>query len=326
MSKTKKYLMLLAVIGLIATAAGGVGTFAGFNAEVANNGNYFRTGTLFLHDTAGGTTCTSESSASNLNRGSGGNTGDTCNALFQVTLTSATTPTYYAITLKNAGTIDADGIKFYAGGTGCSSTFNSAYTVGTLSQNETGSPASIHVSSIAYGIPNNTTITISGQTFTTTAAVAPSTVPTTIPISGAITGTLSSGAAVTYVPTFGGGGNLCTSLDVGIVETDATLTGGNVIGNAVGCAYGTPSGATCSLTSTYTLGNLPYENDPQYGTAGHAPYALTLASGLNGNTLTQLTAGQQRTFLIAVKPDTGLGNTFQNRKATVDLVWHIDQV
>lgn len=324
MSKTKKYLMLLAVIGLIATAAGGVGTFAGFNAEVANNGNYFQTGTLFLHDTGGGTTCTSESSATNLNRGSGGNTGDTCNALFQVTLTSATTPTYYAITLKNAGTIDANGIKFYAGGAGCSSTFNSASTVGNLSQAESGSPSIIHVSSIAYGIPNNTTITISGQTFTTTAAVAPSTGPTTIPISGTITGTLSSGAAVTYVPSFGNG-NLCNGLDVGIVETDATQSGGNVIANAVGCAYGTPSGSTCSLTNAFTLGNLPYENDLSYGTAGHAPYALNLVGTLNGNTSGNLTAGQQRTFLIAVKPDSSFGNTFQNKKATVDLVWHIDQ-
>ena len=318
MSKTKKYLMLLAAIGLIATAAGGVGTFAGFNAEVANNGNYFQTGTLFLHDTAGGTTCTSESATNNINRSSG----DTCNALFQVTLTSATTPTYYAITLKNAGTISADGVKFFAGGAGCSSTFNSAYTVGTLSQNETGTVSVLHTSALAYGIPTGTTITVSGQNFTTVGA---STVgATTITISSqAITGTLTSGTAVTYVPSFGNG-NLCSGLDVGIVETDATQSGGNVIANAVGCAYGTPSGNVCSLTNAFTLANLPYENDPNFGTNG--PTALTLASGLNGNTLTQLTAGQQRTFLIAVKPDGSFGNTYQNKKATVDLVWHIDQV
>lgn len=318
MSKTKKYLMLLAVIGLIATAAGGVGTFAGFNAEVANNGNYFQTGTLFLHDTAGGTTCTSESATNNINR----STGDTCNALFQVTLSSGTSTTYYALTLKNAGTINADGVKFFAGGNGCQSTANAAYTVGNLSQNESGTVSVLHTTALAYGIPGGTTITVSGQNFTTSGATAAG--ATTIAISSqAITGTLSSGAAVTYLPSFGNG-NLCSGLDVGIVETDATQTGGNVIANAVGCAYGTVSGSVCALTSAKTLANLPYENDPNFGTNG--PTALTLASGLNGNTGTQLSAGQQRTFLIAVKPDSSFGNTFQNKKATVDLVWHIDQV
>lgn len=322
MSKTKKYLMLLAAIGLIATAAGGVGTFAGFNAEVANTGNYFQTGTLFLHDTGGGTTCTSESATNNLNRSSG----DTCNALFQVTLTSATTPTYYAIALKNAGTIDASGIKFYAGGAGCQATSASSVTAGALSQNETGTVTLLHVSSITYGIPNNTTITVSGQNFTTSAAVATSAGATTIPInSQAITGTLASGSNVTYVPSFGAA-NLCNGLDVGIVETNATQAGGNVIGNAVGCAYGTVSGSTCSLSSSYTLGNLPYETDPSYGTAGHAPLPLTLVSGLNGNAGGNLSQGQTRTFLIAVKPDATFGNAYQNKKATVDLVWHIDQV
>ena len=67
--KTKRYLMLLAALGLIAIAAGSSGTFATFNATVSNNNNTFASGTLYLHDTNGATTCASESNASNSNIG-----------------------------------------------------------------------------------------------------------------------------------------------------------------------------------------------------------------------------------------------------------------
>src|SRR5947209_4962893 len=97
--RIKQYLMLLSVIGLVAIASGGSGTFASFSAEVTNGGNYFATGSLFLHNTSGGTTCTSESSSTNLNNGTNG---DTCATLFTVSLTDQN-PQYATLTLANAG-------------------------------------------------------------------------------------------------------------------------------------------------------------------------------------------------------------------------------
>jgi len=63
---------------------GSSGTFASFNAEVTNSGNYFATGTLLLHDFGGTNTCTSESTATNANNGGG----DTCDILYHVPLTA----------------------------------------------------------------------------------------------------------------------------------------------------------------------------------------------------------------------------------------------
>jgi hypothetical protein len=83
---TKRYLMLLAAVGLLAIGANGSGTFASFNAEVANNGNTFASGTLFLHDTNGATTCASESVTSNSNLGTPFTADNGCAILFTATL------------------------------------------------------------------------------------------------------------------------------------------------------------------------------------------------------------------------------------------------
>lgn len=98
----KQYLMLLAVIGLVAIAAGGgSGTFASFSAQTTNAGNTFSAGTLYLHDTAnGGTTCTSESQTvgPNYNIDPSG-----CGILFTADLSQgATTAT---LALNNAGSL-----------------------------------------------------------------------------------------------------------------------------------------------------------------------------------------------------------------------------
>ena len=99
MSKTniKRYLMLLGAIGLVAFAGGSSGTFASFNAEVTNSGNYFATGTLILNDNGGTNTCTSVgASNSNLNAGNG------CDTLFK--LDSLATPTGALSTGLTSGT------------------------------------------------------------------------------------------------------------------------------------------------------------------------------------------------------------------------------
>ena len=94
--KTKRYLMLLAAVGLIAVAAGGSGTFATFNAEVTNSGNTFASGTLFLHDTPnGGTVCKSEDDLTN-------NTYSSCTFLFNADLSGGSQTATLA--LNNPGT------------------------------------------------------------------------------------------------------------------------------------------------------------------------------------------------------------------------------
>src|ERR1035437_302831 len=65
-TKTKRYLVLLAAIGLVAAALGGTVTFASFTAQTTNANNTFATGTLLLSNTVGGhSACHSESNASN---------------------------------------------------------------------------------------------------------------------------------------------------------------------------------------------------------------------------------------------------------------------
>lgn len=97
--KTKRYLMLLVAVGLMAVAAGGSGTFASFNAETANNGNYFATGTLILNNNGGTNTCTSASAVpSNFNAGTD------CDTLFHVNQFTSANTTVSSGTVSSAST------------------------------------------------------------------------------------------------------------------------------------------------------------------------------------------------------------------------------
>lgn len=85
--RTKQYLMLLMVVGLVSIAAGGSGTFASFSAETTNAGNYFATGTLILNDNGGTNTCTSAIKSANLTGANSNNlntTGTNCDTLFNI--------------------------------------------------------------------------------------------------------------------------------------------------------------------------------------------------------------------------------------------------
>ena len=148
--RAKQYLMLMTVVGLVAVAAGGgSGTFASFSAEVTNPGNTFAAGTLFLHNTQGGTTCTSESNTLNVNPGTGVG-GNTCAVLFNnINLQNGTDATA-DLALNNAGTVNATDIKWdvpsctvsnNSGATGSAVTFGSAPTCGNfyVTIQETGS-------------------------------------------------------------------------------------------------------------------------------------------------------------------------------------------
>jgi hypothetical protein len=325
MSKnTKRYLMLLLAVGLIAVAAGGSsGTFAGFTAEVANNGNTFATGTLFLHATdQGGSTCTSEAATDNMNVT---NVGGTCNALFTVpVLTTASGVQEAQLTLKNAGTINAGGISFGRGLTACSDG-TGTITNGTLSTSiattDTGL-ALLHVNALAYGIQSGTTITLDDgtntDTFTTVGATAAGALTITVTPHTPAFNFASGTTNVKSSPSFGAG-TLCSGLEFAIVETDNAFhdTAGN---QALGCAYGFGVDGTtngCTFDATKNIGNIP---------SGMTP--LTLNASTPGNTGNHLDANGTRYFLIRISPPAagGLDNTFQNKTATFNLRWQIDQV
>jgi len=92
------------------------------------------------------------------------------------------------------------------------------------------------------------------------------------------------------------------------------------IGSEIGCAYPTNT-PTCTLGPSYTLLNLPSATtDPLSG------LNLLSGGGLNNTGSTGLLAGGTRYFIIGIQPPASLGNGYQNKKATVDLAWHIDQV
>lgn len=81
--RTKQYLMLLMVIGLVSIAAGGSGTFASFSAQTTNAGNYFATGSLILNDNGGHSTCTSAVATGTVNS-QNTNAGTDCDVLFKM--------------------------------------------------------------------------------------------------------------------------------------------------------------------------------------------------------------------------------------------------
>lgn len=397
MSKTsmKRYLMLLGAIGLVAFASGGAGTFASFNAEVTNTGNYFASGTLILNDNGGINTCTSAGDSTNLNNLSTNG----CDTLFQVNqlgtptaklstalvsgtpaavldftggsnplingaidagdsltvtsgihthsftatqsapigstsvtvssddplfsypigskITDSSTTQYAKLTLTNAGTLDAGAIK--ATMPSCTSTAaegTALLTGGPLA----GSVGTINFSAgvtgaFRVGDPIVVTSGIHTQTFISTQNVANGGTSVTVNADNA-NFAYPDGSTVSG-PSFTPAGDLCSALKMSIVETDASFDVGSPA--AEGCAFGV-------VDPTYNVGCTLNSGTDLASFAGSA-HTLTLASGILGNTGTNLSASQSRYFLIGVKlPSPGFAdNTFQNLKAAFDLKWHIDQ-
>lgn len=402
MSRTniKRYLMLLGVIGLVAFASGGAGTFASFNAQVTNSGNTFATGTLILNDNGGTNTCTSE--AGTLNTGT-----SSCDTLFNVSKFSFASTTYaggspltsaggasdaitiaattgaaiypgdtltitqgsnteslpalsYAavgattvtvnasgltnsytsgatitdnndtyladLTLTNAGSLDANGVKFEAGGTPCtaqytegSSTLNMATVTPGASSTGTLTFASTTAGAFHSGDPvviseagHYQTFIATGTATTTTVAVTAQNWNYAYDTSATISGPQFNGASSQ---------NLCSNLAFSITETTSSFS--PALTGAAACAYGSTSGTlagtnSCNFGSSTALSSLPTSLTP-----------LTLASaGGTGNSGTLLSAGGSRYFLLAVHfTGSGLSNLFQNTEATAfSLTWHIDQV
>jgi hypothetical protein len=309
--KTKRYLMLLAALGLIAIAAGSSGTFAGFNAEVANTGNTFQTGTLFLHDKGGVNTCTSESDANNQNIAGTG-----CDVLFT---TPVITPgsTYPAdLTLSNAGTLNASDIQFALGSTGC---VDSKPSVGTLSSGLTNGtpPASLVFATLSQDLLDGTQIEL--QEGTSPVHTHTYTVSGDHTAGSNVTVSLASpddpGFSFTtaaHVSLAAFGTALCSQLKITIQEyTSAART--TPVSST--CAFPASTSATCG-TPTVDLA------DAQFASL----QPLQLGSATAGNTLSQLSAKKSRYFRIFILAPASLANSAQNDEASFDLLWHIDQV
>jgi hypothetical protein len=395
--RTKQYLMLLMVIGLVSIAAGGSGTFASFSAETANNGNYFATGSLILNDNGGTNTCTSAAAANNINTGANNgcdtlftldkftvpkatvasaNLGDasitfsgltapiykgdsltisdangsepvTANSTAQVGDTSVTitgtlgaayssatlvdnSPTYFAnLTLSNAGSLNASGISFTAGGTPCTDSYQEGETTLT-SGVSAGSVASLSVDGtygVARGFKAGQPVIVTDGTNTQTFTVGASDVA-----SGATTITLAANQNSSY--TFGigstvrgphfGTSTLCDKLKLSIAETDSAFDHDST-NPALGCAYGSATGATTGLGCNYVTGGTAINGLPANTLT---PLTLYATGGSGGNTNSNLAAsGGTRYFVLAVHFNgASLGNSYQNRAAAgLDLTWHIDQ-
>lgn len=304
--RIKQYLMLLLAVGVIAVVASGSGTFASFTAETTNANNTFATGTLFLHNTKGTTTCTSESGTGNVQT-----TG--CSTLFSVTNLNSNTPSTANLTLTNAGSLNSQNISFKApGGSVCT---DSAATIGTLSATPavTDTSTSIGIVGLTQTLVKDTKITLtdgaSNQTYnvtTTVASAGAAPAVTTV----AVTPTTGTGAhtyatattKITFSLGFTQTANLCSQLTIYIdVMTDNTFT------TSSGCAYGTASGgAGAPCTSGTSLASLP-----------------SPLTNLNNIATPQLAAGASQYLRITVVPSLSITNAQQSTQASFDLTWHI---
>ena len=406
--RTKQYLMLLMVVGLVSIAAGGSGTFASFTAETTNAGNYFATGTLILNDNGGTNTCTSAINSNNATPADSNNLNDTgtdCDTLFHLkkfvqvtgtssgtitggttttinysaisgliykgdsvtiadgthtdTVTAATTsttstgagsftvsvapadsftagatitdgnPTYFAnLTLTNAGSIDANGIKFDAGNPACTSKYTEGHGTLNTTVANIGDPsgsslsvtgAGITAGSFQTGDPVVVTENGHAQTFIATGASTTS----SIPVTGQNWNYQYDTGAIVSGPEFNGASAqaICGSLRLAIVETDSSFN--QDLSTALSCAYGSTTNvvatSACDFAASPALSSTPTTLTP-----------LTLsANGAagSGNSNSELMAGKTRYFLLAVHYTGGtFDNTFQNTSAAnLNLTWHIDQ-
>jgi hypothetical protein len=292
----KRILVLLASAGVIAVVVGGsTGTFASFSAEVQNNNNTFVTGTMFLHNTAnGGNLCTSESASSNSNTGING---DTCSTNFTIANHGGAQDTsYYTLVLKNAGTINASSLKFYASSACNPSTVG--IVDGVVSGTQTGADITLDGSG-TYAIPGGATVSVGTQTGLTTTAAVTAVGATTLHLTGSITATDAD--VVKYFPAIGGSaGDLCTAVKLSVYDMGSNAGDTNPAHGT--CVY--PASCT-PVTGGTTLASLP-------ATAT----AFTIPEGLN--------AAQTRNLLIEVS-NGDLGNSYQSQQAAVSLGWHIDE-
>jgi predicted ribosomally synthesized peptide with SipW-like signal peptide len=295
--------MLLLAIGVIAVIASGGGTFASFTAETTNANNTFATGTLFLHNTKGATTCTSESGTGNVQTSG-------CSTLFTITNLAGNSTQTANLTLTNAGSLDSQNISFFA--PGAQTCTDSAAVIGTLATAVDETASTLVITGLTQTVVKDSKISFDDGSetavFTVTATTNAATAATTgIPVtndtasSPGHTFPATSATKVTFEVGFTQTPNLCGQLKIYIEEMDQTFT------TVQNCVYGTTSGAGQPCTDGTTLTNLPGS-----------------ATNFNNITTPQLAASASRYLRITVvTPTLGLSNSDQSTQAAFDLTWHI---
>lgn len=283
---TKRFLMLIGLIGVVAVAtSAGSGTFAGFTAQVTNNGNYFATGTLFLHQQPqNGNTCTSESGSNN--------TFD-CGALFTVTDGSPVTEN---IAMTNAGTINAASFNLTAAN--CSSTRPVVAVAATYGPITSGTQTTLSLTGMTQTLFAGTTLIVGSDTFTVD---SPTVTPTGNAATINVTPTTTEASPVTgpvnvQLAAFGGD-NFCTS-DLQVSIQSAADSNYSVSADS-GCVY-----PTTNCTSS--------------------PGTLSGLQGLSPLSFGPLNAGQTNYYVVKLSLASS-SNTLQNTQAKFDLAWQIAQ-
>lgn len=226
--------------------------------------------------------------------------------------------TYLAnLTLTNAGTIDASGIKFEAGGTPCTHQYTEGHST-------------LNMGSLTAGVSSGTTLTFStitagafqagdpvvvseGGHYNTFIAQSASTATTVVVTAAQKWNGNYDTSAVVSGPEFNGATaqNLCSNLKFSVTEMTSSFSPDFT--GAAGCAYGgttTPVATNaCDLGGGTALSGVP-----------STLTALSLASP-------GLSAGSSKYFQLAVHyTGSAFDNTYQNTEATAfSLTWHIDQ-
>ncbi len=234
--------------------------------------------------------------------------------------------TYLAnLTLTNAGTIDANGVKFQAGGTPCTSQYTegqSTLNMGTVTLGASSGTTLTFASTTAGAFHAGDPVVVSEGGHANTFIATGTSTTTQVTVAAAQKWNYAyDTSAVISGPEFNGGTSqdLCSNLTFSVTETTASfspdLTG------AVHCSYGSTTAPVatnaCDFGNSTALSGLP-----------SSLTALTLGTGAGaGNTGTLLSAGGSRYFLLAVHyTGSSFDNTFQNTEATAfSLTWHIDQ-
>ena len=298
--RVKQYLMLLLAVGVIAVVASGSGTFASFTAETQNDNNTFATGTLFLHNTTDGTTCTSESGNSNLQ------VSPACASIFSVQNLVPSSTSTANLTLENAGSVNSANIKWGRQGI-CN---DEAATIGTLNATVTETSVSLPIVSLTQTELANTLIKLTDGSSTKTYKVTTDTtsqgvgnvtnVPVT-PVAGGANNPHTYATATTTI-TFDIGFTttpaLCGQLLLSIDEIDPSND------NEIGCVYPSVTpGVACVVGSGTALSSLP-------------------SPGTNLASLS-LNSGQARKFTLSVLAPGSLGNSDMTTQARFALRWNL---
>lgn len=109
-STRTKVLATLAIVSAAAAGLGGIGTFAGFTAQVKNADNVFSNGTLVLSSTkTGGSACLSTAGGTTDT-----NSNESCEALFNASVQKPGDSATQTLTVTNAGSLAATAFKVFS--------------------------------------------------------------------------------------------------------------------------------------------------------------------------------------------------------------------